>query len=197
MLKFDFSAFEKMADRLKVAEQQIPFAISKAMNASAFATRQELVNDTWPRHVSVHNKNFARASLRVEPASKSDLQVRITDSGTGGRSLMGALADGGSKTAGGGALAVPVAGQRRGARGIVPSQRPRNLKKAFKKGDAIYEIVGRGKKKRLKLAYILKPSVNLPKTVPLHEDFARSMRQEMEVRVPQAMLDAMKTALRR
>ncbi len=77
----------------------------------------------------------------------------------------------------------------------VPSQRARALKRAFKKGDAIFGVIGRGKRKRL--AFILKPSVNIPKQGPMHEEFARSMKAEMEVRVPQAMLDAMKTALRR
>ena len=110
---------------------------------------------------------------------------------------MGALADGGSKTDSGGRLAIPVAGQGHGAHGVVQSQRPRALKTAFKKGDAIHGVISKGRKQKLELAFILKPSVNLPKQVPMREDFARSTKAEMEVRVPQAILDAMTTALQR
>ncbi len=82
-------------------------------------------------------------------------------------------------------------------RGVIPSQRPRSLKKSFKKGDAVYEIVGRGKRKKLKLRYVLKKSTPIKKDVPLRETFERRMRTEMERRVTEAMLDAMKTALRK
>ncbi len=150
MLKFDFSAFERGAKQVDLAANQMPFAVSRALNQSAFATRKDLV-DFRPSHVDMHNKRFARTSLRVEPSSKTNLQVTITGTGTGGRSFLGALADGGTRTASGGNLAAPVGGQRRGAHGVVPSQWPRALKRAFKKGDAIFKVVERGKRKRLKL----------------------------------------------
>ncbi|PRH85356.1 hypothetical protein C5L14_23230 [Labrys okinawensis] len=194
-LKFDFSAFQKMAAKLKVAEQQLPFALSRALNESAFVARSTMVDD-WPGRVQSKNSRFLGWALGVKKATKNDLTVTISDERAGGRTLLKQLADGGTHT-GQGRLAVPVAGQRRGARGIVPSQRPRNLKQAFRKGDVIYEVVGKGKRKRLRLAYVLKSSVTVPKRVPFRETFNEVMKREMAVRAPRLMLEAMKTAIRR
>ncbi|CAM5771956.1 hypothetical protein LMIY3S_03682 [Labrys miyagiensis] len=196
-LKFDLSAFEKMAESMDVAQRQLPFALSRALNQSAFATRDRLINETWPSHVTERNKSFIRWALGIEPATKSELTVRITDKRAQGRGNIALHADSGTKTVERGNVAVPVAGQRLGPRGIVPSQRPRNVKRSFKKGDAIYAITGKGKNKRLKLLYVLKSSVKIPKDVPMREDFRRSMIAEMQVRAPAAMLDAMKTAVRK
>ncbi|MDT3382514.1 hypothetical protein RNI52_34630 [Labrys neptuniae] len=195
ILTFDFSSFERMAKKLEVARQQLPFAIATAMNQSAFATRSELIQD-WPKHVTAKNPSFVGWAFGVRKATKTNLSIEINDERAGGRTLLKGLADGGQHTSQG-RLAVPVAGQRRGARGIVPSQRPRALKQAFKKGDVIYEVVGKGKRKRLRLAYVLKPSVVVPKRVPFRQVFEDTMRREMAQRVPVAMLQAMKTAIRR
>jgi hypothetical protein len=109
MLKFDFSDFEKMADKLDVAAKQLPFAISKAMNQSAFATRGELI-DEWSSHLTVRNQNFARVALTVETSKKSDLTVSITDKRVDGRGNMALHADGGTRTGQGGDMAIPVGG---------------------------------------------------------------------------------------
>lgn len=194
-LRFDFSAFAKMADRIGVARQQLPFALSRALNESAFATRQELITD-WPKHVTAKNPSFVGWALGVRKATKTNLSIEINDERAGGRTLLKGLADGGQHT-GQGRLAVPVANQRRGARGIVPSQRPRNLKHAFRKGDAVYEVVGKGKRKRLRLAYVLKSSVVVPRRVPLRQTFKEVMTREMQQRAPRLMLEAMKTAIRK
>ncbi|MBP0578997.1 hypothetical protein J8I29_06750 [Labrys sp. LIt4] len=194
-LKFDFSAFQKMADRLKVAEQQLPFALSRALNESAFVARSTLIDD-WPGRVESKNSRFLGWALGVEKATKHNLTVTISDERAGGRTLLKGLADGGTHT-GQGRLAVPVAGQRRGARGIVPSQRPRNLKQAFRRGDAVYAVIGKGSKKRLKLMYVLKPSVAVPKRVPFRQTFNEVMTREMQQRAPRLMLEAMRTAIRK
>ena len=193
ILKFDFSRFQRTADRLGVAAQQLPYAFSRAMNQSAFAARQDLIS-AWPQYVQSKNPGFIRWASGVEPAIKSDLTVRITDARAAGKELLQPLVDGGPDNAQGSRLAVPVSGQRRGARAILPSQWPRNIKGAFRKGDAIYTVVGKGRNKRVKLLYVLKSSVPVPKQVPFRQIFADNMTREMQQRAPAAKLDAMKTA---
>lgn len=121
MLNFDFSDFERAAKKLDLAIDQLPFTISKAMNASTFGTRQSMIT-AWPRQVDAKNANFARASLRVVPSKNSDLTVEINDSGTGGRALMGALDQDGTKTARSDRLAIPHQTCSRVRLGLCPAR---------------------------------------------------------------------------
>lgn len=90
----------------------------------------------------------------------------------------------GGKYAGQGWLEVTVAGQRGGARGIVPCRRPRDLKQVFRHGDAVRRIIGKGSKKRPKPASVRKRCVVVPKQVPFRRLFEAMMRHEMAQRVP-------------
>ncbi|TWB19503.1 hypothetical protein FBZ99_101276 [Rhizobium sp. ERR 1071] len=197
LVKIDTSAFERAASRLSATPKQMAFGISKALNQSAFATREVLINQTWPQHVTMRNKSFIKWALGVETSTKTDLSIAITDKRANGRGNISLHADGGNKSVERGAVAVPVAGQRIGSRGVVASQRPRNVKGAFRKGDAVYAPVGKGKRRHLKLLYVLKASVKIPKAVPMHEDFKRVMTEQMQMRTQAAMLDAIKGAIRK
>ena len=70
MLRFDLAEFEQAARRLGGAIDQVPFAISQTLNDAAFAARASLIENTWPSHVAVRNRNFpAMPSRSIGQAS--------------------------------------------------------------------------------------------------------------------------------
>ena len=195
ILTFDFSSFKRMADRIGVAAQQVPYALATSLNQSAFQAREDIVG-MWPSAVNVRNKAFLGWALRVVPATKTNLRVEINDHRADGRGNLKLHADGGIRTTRG-RLAIPSLNVRRGSHGVVKGQRPVNLKDKFQRGDILYARIGKGKRRKLKLMFTLKGSAPIKKDVPFRETFEASMRREMAQRAPAAMLKAMRTAIRK
>ncbi|PRH86920.1 hypothetical protein C5L14_16675 [Labrys okinawensis] len=195
ILKFDFSSFHRMADRLGVAAKQLPYALSRALNESAFASRSAIIQE-WPSHVKAKNPAFIGWALGVEKSNKHNLRVAITDARSQGRGHLFLHATGGTKSSRG-RLAIPSLNVRRGRTGVVSGQRPKNLRRSFRRGDVVYAVTGRGKRKKLKLMYTLKTGAQIKKDMPFFEIFRETMTREMQQRAPKAMLEAMKTAIRK
>jgi len=188
-VKFDFSDFLKKADELKAASDQVPYALSRAINQAGEDAQNVLIQQTWPRSVKVRNPSFMRAALRRVPSTKHNLTFEIVD--VLHRGSLKKHAIGGSKTAKS-RFAIPVERNTpRGSHGVPQSQRPRALgrKGAFVIGNAIYTKVG----KRLKLRYILKRSIFQPKDVAFYEDFEISMRNGVRTAFPLWLKRAMQT----
>ena len=201
MLTFDLRDFQRYARRMDGLASQIPFALAGALNASAEVARRELAEQVWPEHVEARNRSFLRAALSTKGtrATKRNLRVVIYDR-LGRGSLL--LHDrGGTKKPRGKALAVPSAELqgRRSGKGVPKGLRPRNLPAtgpsgAFVKGDVLYQRVGTGKSRGLKLMYVLKPSAPIRADVPFHAAFATAMRRTMPIQFRLAMRKAMATA---
>lgn len=192
MLTFDFRDFERAAKRLDAVADQIPFALARAMNDALAVARTEIIEQTWPKHVSVRNKSFIGAALRREYAKKGTLRVAIVESGpAAGRGSLSLHADGGTKRARTNNLAIPSAklASRRTGKGVPKGMRPAVLPNSFKKGDVIYQRTGKytkaGKRsaakdtRGLKLMYTLKPSAPIKADVPFQADFDRVMTREV------------------
>lgn len=192
-LEIDIGAFERRAREMSASLDQLPFAIANSMNAAAVETRQEIISDVWPKAVTVRNRSFMRAALRVEFASKASLSVSIYD--TLGRAHLAKHARGGTKQ-GKGRLAIPARDIPRGASGVRQSMRPMNLKRAVVKGGMIFQAVGRGKNSRLKLIYKLAPSAVIKKNVPFLEEFRARMLAKIDKGFPLALAKAMATRRR-
>jgi hypothetical protein len=193
-IAFDFADLEQAAKRIGASAEQVPYALALALNRSAEVTRNLLIKSTWPQHVQQRNKSFIAASLttRDARASKSSLAVEIYDRLDRGNLQM--QAKGGQRTPHGGSnLAVPVSSVPKTSRGVPSRLRPKNMPTAVRKGDALY---ARDRKGRLRLLYILKPSTKVPKRVPFYEDFAASMRRELQRTIPLAVAKAMQTRKR-
>jgi hypothetical protein len=195
MLTFDLSAFERKARELDAAIDQVPYALSLAMNEAVKNARELLIRDTWPRHIEQRNANFIRAKLKVtEYANKRKLRVVLSENPElGGRGNLLLHAKGGTRTPKGGRIAVPsqeLKG-RRGAHGVPKGMRPANVPNSFKKGDIIYQRTGR-KGRKLKLVYALKPSARIPAQVPFEDDFRIAMLNEVRTSFPAALARAMK-----
>lgn len=189
-IKFDFSQFERAVEGISGGIEQLPYVLSVAMNEAAFTTRRQLVEQTWPSHVTVRNARFMNAALRVEKASKNNLVVSITDAGAPGRARLKQHDEGGTKIPKGSKLAIPTDRVRRTAKGVSARQRPQALPNTFRKGDALYQRTGKGGRK-LKLMFVLKPSAKQPADVPFSRDFHDAMAAAMRESFPKAMARAL------
>ena len=192
-LRLNFEAFAQRAARLDADLRQAPFALSLTLNKAAEATRQHLIETTWPRGVNVRNASFMKAALttRGARATKRDLQVVIYDQL--GRAHL-ALHDAGGVKIGRGRLAIPNQRVRRLARGAVrPADRPRNLKRSFMRGDKLFRVTGSGKRTRVELMYVLTRSARIAKDVQFSEDFRSVMLRELDKTFAASLARAMAT----
>ena len=189
--KFDFTAIERAARDLGAVADQIPFIMSLTLNRAVVSTRDYLVGHTWPQSVVQRNPGFIRATLHMDFSTKRHLEVQIVD--RLGHASLKELAEGGTKTARGGNLAVPSRNIRRGPHGAPKSQKPRALANSFKKDDKIFQVTGRGKSRKVQVMWFLKKSVPIPKAVPFYEDFEREMSSNVMKELPGAVIKAMAT----
>lgn len=193
MLEFDFSAFERAAERLGGAIDQVPFALANTLNDAMFDARRKIVNETWPAHVQVRNPTFINAALRVRKASKHHLEAAIYQQpGVGTQVRLKMHEKGGTKVARG-RFAVPSDNVRLTQHGASRPQRPANLRNKVVIGNRIFQAVGKGKRRKLKLMYTLVRSVRVPATVPFFRDFASEVMASMARHFPEELARAMKT----
>jgi hypothetical protein len=185
-LQLDTTDFIRAAVSFGAAADQMAFIMMKTLNEAAEKTRSYLIENTWPSHVQVRNRRFLNAALttRGTRATKTNLSVEIYDRLK--RAKLETHARGGTRTGKGGRIAIPSAriDAARGSSGVPRRLLPANLKDAVKIGDNIF-VRPRGAKRKkgggrsLELAYSLRASTRIPKSVPFHEDFARVMRQSV------------------
>ena len=57
-IEFDFADLEAAAVRIGASADQIPYALSLALNRAADVTRNLLIRTTWPQHVQQRNGGF-------------------------------------------------------------------------------------------------------------------------------------------
>lgn len=204
-LNLDISEFRRKADQMSAAQDQVPYALSRALNDAAKYARRQLISDTWPSHVTVRNTRFLNAVLLTRFSDKHNLRVEVYDSTPDQRAHLELHAKGGVKTPKGARLAIPVAGNILGvqptARGvpknlragaIVAATPKRALRIATVKRSGNQGIfIGRGG--RLNLIYVLTRQAQIKKSVPFYEDFYDLIRREARLNFPSAMRQAMAT----
>lgn len=193
-LEIDTRAFERKARELGAAVDQVPYALSRAMNDAAFKTRQRLIDETWPQSVNVRNKSFLRAALHVEPSTKHNLEVHVVDQlGRGNlwEHAHGALVRGKGKN-----VAISIdANVRRGPRGVAKAQRPGALiantpHRALRITPSGIFV---GRHGRLHLMYKLQPTATIKPDVAFVEDFKQFMCEAIETAFPIRLAEAMAT----
>jgi hypothetical protein len=190
-MRIDTSEFERKVRELGGRFDQMPYAMSRALNSSLRNTRTVLVQSTWPKSVKVKNRGFIGAALHMEFSTKNNLTVAITDAKLPGRAHLALHADGGVKQAKGN-FAVPSSNVRVGSSGVVASQRARVLVNSFRKGDTIYQRITKGKKAGgLKLMFTLRPTIFQRPDVPFRQDFADAMLNGIRT----SFLDAFRRAM--
>jgi hypothetical protein len=192
-LKIDTSAFAKRAEELHEQIDAVPYALALAMNRAVENTRNALVQDTWPKHVTQRNSGFiGRALRRGAKASERNLRVEIFDSL--GRAHLKLHDAGGGKTAKG-KFAIPVTGSiKRTAKGVPKNKRPAVIiantpKRALRITDRGLFV---GKGGRLKMLYAFRTSTSQPADVPFEQDFRDAMTVELRTSFPAAISAALK-----
>jgi hypothetical protein len=191
MIDIDVTDFIKAAENLGVAGDQIPFAMSVALNQALKDTREYLTKVTWPSSITQRNPTFIRAALQTKFSDKYNLEGSIYDALDRGH--LKEHAEGGTHAARGSNLAIPSRNVKKTAHGVSSSQKPLRLTRSFKAKGRIYQQTGRGKSRRLKVMYLLKPSVPVPKDVPFYTDFNREVQSGLQKYLPHAMIKAMAT----
>ena len=192
MLTFDVRDFVRVSDAVKAARDQLPFAISLALNKAAAATETRLARETWGTHTANRNEGFFKAAMSIDMATKARLSVALYDSL--GRAKIALHAHGGTAVATG-RFAVPTKAVRKTSPGVAASQRPGAIdpKRKVVKDGLIFRASGRGAHQKLTLLYKLTPIVRIKADVPLERDFDRFFREEMRREFPLAVRRAMRT----
>lgn len=190
---FDIRDFKRAAIDMHAALDQVPFALAGALNNAVEGARSDIINTTWPRHVTVRKANFLNAALTTsgERATKNRLRVVLYD--RLGRGSLKLHAQGGTKRPLRSKLAIPSKAVSRGANGVISSQRPANLSRKVVKKNLIFQASGRGKGARLTLMYKLARVAQIKRDVPFYEDFQRAMASRIHAEFPKAMAKAMAT----
>lgn len=190
-IELDFESFVKQAERMNAKIALLPEALATQLTHAAFVARRVLVDSTWPSHVTVRNRGFLTAALRVSPAAPDRLQVVIFD--TLGRANLYAHAKGGIITPKHARrFAIPnLAEIRRTGSGARPT--PRQIIQStpksrlwLTKDDLFVSEAG-----RLHLKYSFKEQVTIRKSVPFYEDFEFAINAEMRTGFQAAMRSAM------
>lgn len=147
---------------------QVPFAISRAVNSTAFDVRQDTVERVYPRDFEMRNRALPRKLFGVvKKATKRDPEAIVGQ--TLDRDWTEKQATGGVKKPRGGAIAIsPTPDAIRTSSGAVRKNlKPRNLKGAFKVGTAIYVRDREGDPVK---AYNLVRSARIPKRFMFYEE---------------------------
>jgi hypothetical protein len=71
MIVFDYSDFERKANELSAAADQVPYALARSLNQAAEDAQTVLIVSTWPKAVHVRNTTFMRAALRCIHATRA------------------------------------------------------------------------------------------------------------------------------
>lgn len=166
--------------------KQFPYAMSQALNDTAFAVRKQIVERTYPEAFNVRNSVLPKTMFQVEKANKKKLQAAVFDRLK--KDYMVDQAKGGIKTPRGSNITIPGKDLKQRAKGgVTKANRPRNLlnkkgvfkTKSTRSGQPI--IVRRATKKRypLQMMYILEPSGVIRKRFDFYEDANATARREI------------------
>jgi hypothetical protein len=196
-IDLDLREFTKKARQMGIfANDQLPFAISNTLNETMFKdTRPQIIGPTWSNAFTVRNTGLARASMRVEKASKGKLSAGVFDAL--GKADLQRHATGGAKTHSG-TLAIPNRARvKLHARGKSPWARELDRKvpkRALRviKGKGIF--VGEGG--RLHLVFSFSESASLDKRFAFYEDFTRVSVRGVARRFPAHIQRAIASSFR-
>lgn len=186
--------------------EQIPFAMSKAMNETALDIRNHIVKSVWQSSVGVKQRGFAGRAFRVRWSRKTDLVAavyadpsRVSEAGI---KAIARVEEGirhypfRSRY-----LAVPTfkaltnSGRvKKAAREALNETNPRAFVADLRgRGPAIWQRNNNG---TLSMLFVLKPSVPTPKVFPFEREAVRLARLTWPGNVFRAVKLAERTALR-
>ena len=159
---------------LGIFARQQPFAMSKAINDTAFDVRRASITE-YGRSFQIRNKAFIRSALRVKKSTKRNLQAHVWDRFN--KDWLARQVTGGVKKARSKQLLIPIQAKQTG-RG---TKNPRSYKNTFvdksKSGKpGLYQRWGRGGKK-VRLLFTMQPQVAITKGFKFFERANRATRR--------------------
>lgn len=177
---------------VKQAGDQLPFAASVGLNRTADEI-QVAIRQTLDNKFTLRRKTFIERTIYRKPgedfASKTKLQarVRVNDE----RDVLSKFERGGEKRPRQGrALVIPIDVKRNKSDIVPKSQSVRALLdsgKAFVRNGRVWQEVGRGRRKTLRLAYIFKDFVRLPASLGFAETGMHVARTRLEANISGAI----------
>lgn len=196
VVHFDLSEFTAKARQMGVfSNDQLPFAISRTLNDTMFKdTRPHIIGPTWSSAFTVRNKGLARASMRVETATKGKWSAGVFDAL--GKADLARHAEGGAKTHSG-RLAIPNRARvKLHARGKTPWARDLDKKVPQRALRVTSQGIFVGQGGRLHLMFSFANSASLDQRFDFYPDFSRVSLQGLRVRFPPNLRRAIATAFR-
>ena len=201
--------------KLNRAKRQIPFAIKRGLDATAFDLQRNL-KDTLPKYV--HNPvAYTKAGIQVEKAKKDDLTAKVGfASRSFGRAIgsitqaeyMKRLIEGGIRLPKNKVIPVPYpANQKPNKAGNIPRGRINKMlgdkekffsgepKGAKKEGGAgIWKRQGKGKKQKIKMMIACDEQTEYQKSYPFQSLALNFVRKHFRKNLDDAIGFALKTA---
>ena len=201
--------------KLNRAKRQIPFAIKRGLDATAFDLQRNL-KDTLPKYV--HNPvAYTKAGIQVEKAKKDDLTAKVGfASRSFGRAIgsitqaeyMKRLIEGGIRLPKNKVIPVPYpANQKPNKAGNIPRGRINKMlgdkekffsgepKGAKKEGGAgIWKRQGKGKKQKIKMMIAYEEQTEYQKSYPFQSLALNFVRKHFRKNLDDAIGFALKTA---
>lgn len=175
LIDLDHNIQGAQRDTLNFFRDQVPFAMTRAINDTMMDVQRHLRGTTLPAAWTTRNKALPRAMTSIIPDSqgrpgmmnarsrKFEVVIgpaRNTRGYLAGEGFADRNVSGATKTPKGSAVAIPKVdkGLRRNATGSIPNRlRPRNNPKLFKKDNALFERQKIGGKKTIVKRYTLAP----------------------------------------
>ena len=192
-------------------KNQMPFAMSQALNDAAFEVRKDTIERVWPRSITQRNPAFMKAMLMPirgdNRATKRRLRsiVQNYQTGTRNKDYLQRLAVGGIKRPNGNNIAIPANDMPTRAKGgVTIGNRPRNIlnkPKVFKNRlpNGQEFIARRRTKKRypLQMLYLLEPDGQVKKQFPFYEEAEKVGQRAFAQNFRKRFAQAKRTARRR
>ena len=173
-METNISAMAKALDAF--GKDQLPFATSRALNATADVVKKTIVEDTYPRAFTVRNKRFPHVAIKVKNSTKRNLEAVVFDRLE--KDFLQRQAVGGIKKPRGNTVSVPTDEIRLSGRGAPKGRRPRALlaggKRAFRqKTKSGQDVIMQRKTKNrypLRVLYLQEPSVKIDQRFDFYKD---------------------------
>lgn len=193
-VKSDIAAFRRQLRRDQ--RRQIPFAVSRAINETAFDVRRRIIGPTWARAFTVRNRRFPAAAFRVAKATKRHLTASVFD--RLGRASLDLHATGGIKRPRGRHIAVPRGAIKRTATGKVgKARRPAAVlarANVFRRRLGAREYILQRTRKGLRPLYLLISRARIAKRFRFAEDARRVVERRFRRRLFVSLGKALRTA---
>lgn len=188
----------KFTKRLTNIRRQIPFATSKAINATAWDVRQEIVQNTYPKSFpdSPSRDRFPAAAFRVKNSNKRFLQASVYDRFQ--TDYLNLHVTGGIKRPKSGRrLAIPTKNVKKTKRGrSTAATSPQGLlsKKGYITKTGGVSAIVKPTRRQVRYFYFLHDKARIEKRFPFYKDGSRVAGRVYRAHFRRELREAFRTA---